>query len=114
MSDPGQGAAGVAAVPDLYVSDVDHTLLDSAGTLSDYSRATLNRLLAQGLRFTVASARLCRLGNLRDGLRDQVSVSPSSDAGVACWSYRGRLTGATRTRSAATASRTHTHPAGTG
>ena len=45
--------------PDLYVSDVDHTLLDNAGTLSGYSRATLNRLLAQGLRFTVASARSC-------------------------------------------------------
>ena len=44
-------------LPDLYVSDVDHTLLDSAGTLSDHSRVTLNRLLAQGLRFTVASAR---------------------------------------------------------
>ena len=50
MSDP---------TPDLYVSDVDHTLLDNAGTLSGYSRATLNRLLAQGLRFTVASARNC-------------------------------------------------------
>ena len=59
MSDPGQGAAGVAAIPELYVSDVDHTLLDNAGTLSGYSRATLNRLLAQGLRFTVASARCC-------------------------------------------------------
>ncbi len=43
----------------LYVSDVDHTLLGSDGTLSRYSRDTLNNLLAAGLQFTVASARSC-------------------------------------------------------
>ena len=59
MSGPAPGTAATASVPDLYVSDVDHTLLDSAGSLSSYSRETLNRLLAEGLRFTVASARSC-------------------------------------------------------
>ncbi len=49
----------MSGLPELYVSDVDHTLLDGAGVLSDHSRVTLNRLLAQGLRFTVASARSC-------------------------------------------------------
>lgn len=43
----------------LYVSDVDHTLLGSDGTLSRYSRVTLNSLMAAGLQFTVASARSC-------------------------------------------------------
>ena len=46
---------------------MDHTLLDDAGTLSCYSRTTLNRLLARGLRFTVASARSC--ASLRHLLR---------------------------------------------
>lgn len=41
----------------LYVSDMDRTLLRSDGTLSDYSRRVLERLLQQGLWFTVASAR---------------------------------------------------------
>jgi len=50
---------GEAAATDLFVSDVDHTLLGDEATLSCYSRTTLNRLLAQGLRFTVASARSC-------------------------------------------------------
>ena len=56
-----------AAVTDLFVSDVDHTLLDDAGTLSCYSRTTLTRLLDRGLRFTVASARSC--ASLRHLLR---------------------------------------------
>ncbi|MCA9957583.1 MAG: HAD family phosphatase [Anaerolineales bacterium] len=41
----------------LYVSDLDGTLLHSDATLSPFSRDTLNDLLAQGLQFTVASAR---------------------------------------------------------
>ena len=43
----------------LYVSDIDHTLLGSGGTLSRRSRDILNNLLAAGLQFTVASARSC-------------------------------------------------------
>ncbi len=41
----------------LYVSDLDGTLLDREGRLSERSRAGLTRLLEQGLLFTVASAR---------------------------------------------------------
>ena len=49
----------MTAARELYVSDVDHTLLGSDGSLSNYSRETLNRLLADGMLFTVASARSC-------------------------------------------------------
>jgi hypothetical protein len=41
----------------LFVSDMDGTLLQSGGILSNYSRQTLRQLLREGLRFTVASAR---------------------------------------------------------
>lgn len=41
----------------LYVSDLDGTLLDGDGRLSDFTRRELTRLLDEGLRFTVASAR---------------------------------------------------------
>jgi Cof subfamily protein (haloacid dehalogenase superfamily) len=41
----------------LYVSDLDGTLLDRDARLSSRSRLTLDRLLRDGLLFTVASAR---------------------------------------------------------
>lgn len=41
----------------LYVSDLDGTLLNRDGQLSDFSREQLKILLEQGLQFTVASAR---------------------------------------------------------
>ena len=41
----------------IFVSDMDGTLLQTAGRLSDYSRQTLAELLAAGVRFTVASGR---------------------------------------------------------
>jgi hypothetical protein len=41
----------------LYVSDLDGTLLDDSGKLSDFSRENLRHLLESGLNFTVASAR---------------------------------------------------------
>lgn len=44
-------------MPKLYISDLDGTLLRSDGTLSDFSRSHLTRLLDEGLLFTVASAR---------------------------------------------------------
>ena len=50
----------------LYVSDLDGTLLRSDGSLSPYSVRTLNRLIGEGLRFTVASARGC--GPIRSAL----------------------------------------------
>ena len=54
----------------LYVSDLDGTLLRSDGSLSAYSVRTLNRLIGEGMPFTVASARGCgpirtALGGLR-------------------------------------------------
>lgn len=41
----------------LYVSDLDGTLLDLQGRLSAYSHSELTRLLQDGLPFTIASAR---------------------------------------------------------
>ena len=41
----------------LYVSDLDGTLLRNDASLSSFSEAVLRELLADGLRFTVASAR---------------------------------------------------------
>lgn len=41
----------------LYVSDLDGTLLDRSGRLSERTRAGLTRMLDAGLLFTVASAR---------------------------------------------------------
>jgi Cof subfamily protein (haloacid dehalogenase superfamily) len=41
----------------IFVSDLDGTLLQSDGTLSDYSRKKLCELLQAGVHFTVASAR---------------------------------------------------------
>ncbi len=42
---------------DIYVCDLDGTLLRSDGTLSEFSRRGLNRLLDAGVALTVASAR---------------------------------------------------------
>ena len=41
----------------MFVSDMDGTLLQSDGMLSDYSRKTLTERLEAGVHFTVASAR---------------------------------------------------------
>ena len=41
----------------LYISDLDGTLLTPAGAVSQTTTAILNRLLARGLHFTVATAR---------------------------------------------------------
>ncbi len=41
----------------LYVSDLDGTLLNSRGLLSNYSKRTINEYIEQGLNFTVATAR---------------------------------------------------------
>ncbi|MEA5464361.1 HAD family hydrolase [Leptothoe sp. PORK10 BA2] len=44
-------------MPIFYVSDLDGTLLNSTATLSAYTRHTLQRLLAAGLPFTIATSR---------------------------------------------------------
>lgn len=52
----------------LYVSDLDHTLLQQDATLSPGARRRLTRLLEDGLPFTVASAR--SLVSMREILGD--------------------------------------------
>lgn len=42
---------------DLYISDIDGTLLCSAGELTEFAKESLNHMLKEGLNFTVASAR---------------------------------------------------------
>ncbi|MDR1329972.1 MAG: HAD family hydrolase [Oscillospiraceae bacterium] len=41
----------------LYISDLDGTLLNDSTELSEYTVQTLNRLIADGMNFTVATAR---------------------------------------------------------
>jgi Cof subfamily protein (haloacid dehalogenase superfamily) len=41
----------------LYISDLDGTLLNSAGKLSDYTIKTINNMIDNGLDFTIATAR---------------------------------------------------------
>lgn len=41
----------------VYISDLDGTLLRNDATLSDYSRRSLTKLINDGIKFTVASAR---------------------------------------------------------
>ena len=53
----------------LYISDLDDTLLNADGQLSDYTRRSLDALLADGLPFTVASARsITSIAPVLDGL----------------------------------------------
>ena len=42
----------------LYVSDLDGTLFNDNGVVSDYTTSTLNKLIADGLNFTISTARL--------------------------------------------------------
>lgn len=59
----------------LYVSDLDGTLLTNVATLSDYSRSQLQKLLAEGLKFSVASARsVVAMRNILHGLTLELPV----------------------------------------
>ncbi len=54
----------------VYVSDLDGTLLTNEATLSEFSKRTLQKLLRDGLLFTVASARsVVSMGMLLEGLK---------------------------------------------
>lgn len=65
----------------LYVSDLDGTLLDPGGRLSDTTRAGLSALLEQGLVFTVASARhVVSIQRLLEGLPIKLPVISSNGA----------------------------------
>lgn len=41
----------------IYISDLDGTLLDPNAEISEYAEKTLNRLISQGVNFTIATAR---------------------------------------------------------
>ena len=41
----------------IYMADLDGTLLHSDGTLSDYTKTTINALIERGLQFTVNTSR---------------------------------------------------------
>ncbi len=56
----------------LYVSDLDGTLLDSSGHLSDFTADTLNELINGGVNFTVATARSV---SSAAGLLDRVNLN---------------------------------------
>ncbi|MDL5031967.1 HAD family hydrolase [Pelomonas sp. APW6] len=65
----------------LYVSDLDGTLLDRRGQLSEATRTGLGALLAQGLVFTVASARhVVSIRQLLAGLPLSLPVISSNGA----------------------------------
>ena len=49
----------------LYISDLDGTLLNPNAELSAYTKDTLNRMIADGLCFSVATASL--LMSLQNG-----------------------------------------------
>lgn len=59
----------------LYLSDLDGTLLNNEGVLPERSRAALNRLIARGTQFSVATARNTLSMYVLDGLRLHVPVS---------------------------------------
>ena len=42
---------------ELFVSDLDGTLLNKNKEISDYSKRELNKLIEKGINFTVATAR---------------------------------------------------------
>ena len=64
-----------------YVSDLDGTLLDPQARLSDATRAGLTELLAEGLVFTVASARhVVSIARILDGLPISLPVVSSNGA----------------------------------
>ena len=59
----------------IYISDLDGTLLRSDASLSSYSKSCLNRMIADGLQFTVASARsVVSMRAILDGLEIQLPI----------------------------------------
>jgi 5-amino-6-(5-phospho-D-ribitylamino)uracil phosphatase len=58
-----------------YVSDLDGTLLSNSATLSEFSRNELQRLLTEGVAFSVASARsVVTISSILQGVRLQLPV----------------------------------------
>ncbi len=58
-----------------YISDLDGTLLRSDASLSTYSKSCLNEMIADGLQFTVASARsVVSMRHILDGLEISLPI----------------------------------------
>lgn len=54
---------------ELFISDLDGTLLNGNAEVTEFTRDTLNRLMAKGLNFTAATARtLASAGKILLGL----------------------------------------------
>lgn len=69
--------------PTLYISDLDGTLLQPGGILSDFARETLNRLIGEGLLFTVATGRqLLSVQDVLQGLKLRLPVIEKDGAFV--------------------------------
>ncbi len=59
----------------LYISDLDHTLLNDDGQLSCFSRKHINLMISEGLCFTVASARsYASIKQILSGLKLQLPI----------------------------------------
>ncbi|MCL6588603.1 MAG: HAD family hydrolase [Firmicutes bacterium] len=59
----------------LYISDLDGTLLNNEKAVSEYTRRTLNQLIAGGLHFSIATARTAAtVGKLLAGLHINLPV----------------------------------------
>jgi Cof subfamily protein (haloacid dehalogenase superfamily) len=59
----------------LYISDLDGTLLNNEKEVSEYTRSTLNQLIAGGLHFSIATARTAAtVVRILDGLHINLPV----------------------------------------
>ncbi|WP_294589480.1 HAD-IIB family hydrolase, partial [uncultured Ruminococcus sp.] len=60
---------------ELFISDLDGTLLDGNAEVTDFTRDTINRLTERGMLFSVATARsLASAGKILSGLELKVPV----------------------------------------
>lgn len=60
---------------ELFISDLDGTLLNGNAEVTEFTRDTLNRLMAKGLNFTAATARtLASAGKILSGLNLKLPV----------------------------------------
>ena len=71
----------------LYITDLDGTLLNREGVLSDTSRAMIREILEAGIGFTVATAR--HIASVQPIFRDIPLTLPVITGGGACISNPG-------------------------
>ena len=59
---------------ELFVSDLDGTLLNKDQVISDYSKKELNRLISTGVNFAIATARSpATVSDILDGIEDFIN-----------------------------------------